>query len=174
MYGSAQDQLIRGLSIHYGLIPAALGFVASIEGLRALGRRPSAAWPRLGAALLSVLILVGLYRFTFYLPAEETLVFRERKSELEALRPICVQSCLFPHLTPSGKISIFPECSEDAEYLMLQLNGDLYPLSRGEYQKQITDLFTREDWRLADDWGGTVLFQRVPRAQGGPQEPAIS
>ncbi|MBI4388023.1 MAG: DUF2079 domain-containing protein [Candidatus Omnitrophica bacterium] len=157
---SASHALIRGLSIHYGLIPATLAFVGVIEGLsrlRMLLKSHSALIPGI---FLLVLILVGLPRFTFYKPSLESVSVHIACETLKDKQPLCVQSSLFPHLIPQGDFSIFPECSERARFLLVHPSLESYPLSNEEFEEKFQEINQGKEWRLLESWGKLTLFER--------------
>jgi len=158
LYTSAQFELIRGLSIHYGLIPATFAFIALVEGLRNLGSVKGMKNAVL--ILISIFCTVSLYKPTFYLPILETREFQLRQAEFSKKRPACVQSSLFPHLIPSGEFSIFPECSDRAKYLFLFTKADPYPFSKLDFEEAVSRLSDGNIWELRENSGGLMLFER--------------
>lgn len=160
LYASAQFELIRGLSIHYGLIPSAFGFVAAIEGLKNIARLKLPQ--NLTTTLASAFLIIGLFRFTFYIPMPESNELKMRENQFSEMRPMCVQSSVFPHLVPNGKFSIFPECLKRDQYLLLFLKGDDYPLPNGGIKAWYSDSHWKSEWQLVENSNGLLLFKREP------------
>ncbi len=158
LYTSAQFELIRGLSVHYGLIPAAFGFIAVIEAVRNLEKMKIPK--NLTPILISILCVVGLFRFTFFIPMPESGELKMRQDGFMKKRPICVQSSLFPHLVPDGSFSIFPECSAGDKYLLLFAKAETYPFSKPEFQKRLSEIIASDKWQLKENSGGVMLFEK--------------
>ena len=161
LFSSSAFPLMRGFSIHYGLLPATLGFLASLEGLKNVKQIAGVRAPSVIGILISILILVGLPRFTFYIPMKEAGILRANQANLTGYRPLCVQSSVFPHLIPEGKFSIFPECAPDARFLLLQPGADPYPLSPLEFERETARIFRSAGWKKINQWGRAVLLERV-------------
>lgn len=156
---SSQFELIRQLSIHYGLVSATLAFVASIEGIRFMGAK---CGNRANAVMLIVacaLALAGMARYPVYIPKKEAALIQAVR--LEFKEPVCVQSSLFPHLQP-GNFSIFPECSSDAQHLILNPDADTYPLSRQSFARSMGELVSSGTWQADQRLGNVLLFKKKP------------
>ncbi len=161
LFASSQFPLIKGLSIHYGLIPAAFGLIASIEGIRVLsGWLKEKGRIKLGL-VVSVLLAVGVSRLTFYVPVKEAFLFPSVRSEILKHENLCVQSSLYPHLTPKSGISIFPECAKDHKYLLLHKNADPFPLSSHIFSEEFYGKRRSLEWDEAGEWGDLVLFEKA-------------
>jgi len=160
---SSAHPLIRGLSIHYGLVPATLAFLASVEGLRNLRKYAGRFANAVSAAVAAVLIAVGLFRFTFFIPVKET-----REDFLPWLvsvgeSAVCIQSSLFPHVAPIDRLSIFPDCAPKTELLSIHISADTYPFSQTQFRKEIRDLLVTYRLKFFGREGDWVLFRRAAK-----------
>ncbi len=148
--------LIRNLSIHYGLIPAAFAFLAAIEGVRRIQKKNEP----LAVLIIVVLIIVGLPRFSFFIPQRESAILRDKAGEWIQKEPMCVQSSLYPHLPVSHETSVYPECSGAAKFLLLNPKAEMYPLSKSEFDEHSAGISKEGKWKLIKEEGALLLFER--------------
>lgn len=160
---SASFPLIRNLSIHYGLIPATLAFIASIESIRFLKLKAGNKFGSLSFCVAACLLLVGVGKYPFFFPAREASILKQTRAELALKGPLCAQSSLYPHLQPREGISLFPECSERDQYLLLHSSAEPYPLSREEFKESLREILRSGEWRILWRQGELIFFERAFR-----------
>lgn len=143
--------LIRNLSIHYGLIPAIFAFLASIEGMRRIKRE------QLLHLILIFFVVISFPRFVFFIPQNEIKAVRELSLPNEL---VCAQSAVHPHLPVGSNISIYPECSTDSKFLLLNLKAETYPFSQSEFEKELQEITESKNWKLIKREGALRVFER--------------
>lgn len=78
---------------------------------------------------------------------------------------VSAQSNLFPHLSQREAIYLFPDPRTDkAEYIILDTQGEKYPLDDDEYEKFLNLLLSSPKYALVSEIQGFLLFRSSDKA----------
>lgn len=78
---------------------------------------------------------------------------------------VSAQSNLFPHLSQREAIYLFPyPQTAKAEYIILDTQGEKYPLNADEYEKSLNALLSSPRYDLVSEIQGFLLFRRSDEA----------
>jgi hypothetical protein len=78
---------------------------------------------------------------------------------------VSAQSNLFPHLSQREAIYLFPyPQTAKAEYIILDTQGEKYPLEADEYEKSLHALLSSPRYDLVSEIQGFLLFRRSDEA----------
>lgn len=73
---------------------------------------------------------------------------------------LSAQCQLVPHVSSRREIFEFPRKLHRAEYVALDLEGDLYPLDPPSYTARVKSLLADPEWSLVRDCSGFVILKR--------------
>ncbi|GAC1447852.1 MAG: hypothetical protein PVSMB4_04100 [Ktedonobacterales bacterium] len=77
---------------------------------------------------------------------------------------VSAQSDLVPHLSQRRFIYMFPDHAADADYVLLDVTGNIFPLQNtpGVYQARVQELLAHSAYHIAAARDGYLLFKRGP------------
>jgi hypothetical protein len=74
---------------------------------------------------------------------------------------VSAQNKFVPHLSQRAHIYLFPYQAEQAEYILLDTTGDVYPLTAATYIQETQNVLRGGHYRILASAKGYLLLQRV-------------
>jgi uncharacterized membrane protein len=169
-----------GLQLYYAapMLPfAAWGMVIGMVRVKNLVNRlhpRPAARARLGAAGAGLLLLAAAGTFGAHYPFDSVSPRVRERHRIMRMLPegasVSAESGFIPHLTRTHRPFLFPEepnrrmTYSDCDYILLDREGDAWPLSPADLQGAIDRLLTRPDrYPLVAEAEGVLLFRNAAR-----------
>lgn len=141
----SQHPFLIRFSHQYPLLFIPFFFVAYVYGLRTLERWLGESW-RIPLAVFFIVLAVAGTRFRSLvpdLPSPHALAAGQFFRQVPARAALSAQSDLIPHLSQRMKLYHFPDVA-DAEYVVLDMKGNTWPLTRNDYEQRVGEL-----WRIS-------------------------
>jgi len=172
MLYSSEQRLLHGPLIYYGLLAIPFLFFSSIRTLRRLQERNwvGARYAVVVGAVVLLLVCLANSRIFQQLRPEawrRDERFHVAEAMIEAVpstAAVSAQIDLQAHFPIRRVRSQIPRDIDCAEYLLFDLLGNTYPLSREENRALADSLRGSSDWTVISEDAGFALFHRTSEA----------
>jgi len=101
-----------------------------------------------------------LFNPSWYAVNESETKLEELLANIPASAAVSAQTDLLPHLSHRNKIYLFPNIN-DAEFVVLAKNGNIWPLNSADYEKRVKALEANFQIWKENDYG--TIYQKIGR-----------
>lgn len=163
MYSSS-NYLIYTPLLYYGMLITPMLIYTTIISVKKLKEKWRTSIIIISILLISINLLNSrLYKQFFQenwaIPERYNYVL-EMLKEIPDDEPISAQINLLPRINPRSTREMFPNGLEKAKYILLDLEGNTYPLGKAEYLKVTDSLKSNSNWEGINFQNNFVLLKR--------------
>ena len=156
LYSSGNTMMFHVVN-YYGYLSLPLLFYASILGLKKLENK--VRWKKITVLVLILLIIVNAansryYKLFFQDPLKKKDRYEIVEKIIENLPPeasITAQANLVGHITPREGRVFFPQNINESELILLDLEGNKWPLSEGNYMPCVDTLLNNKNYQVIEN-----------------------
>jgi hypothetical protein len=169
MLYSSNNELMNGPIIYYGMLITPFLFYSSIKGIEFCQIKWPSTRNKLIMIFASLILLVQLSNSRFFnqvfleswkIPIRYTQTANEIVSSIPVEATVSAQLGFMPHMPLHPNRSVFPDNLDKVEFIVLDRQGNTWPLSESDYYRIVDTLHLSNYWKIQIEKNDFILFRR--------------